>query len=605
MVPSLVTSDFLYVRGMTSTTGQRRFVYISPKSITVMGDGADMYYRKFFAPNQTQVSTGWFTEADQCLLFSRGVLHRYRNPRVDNTTDVPDDSLDLTSLLDYTTVSDMLVFPAVLGSRVITFSTSLGLHVIQVSESAFTLSDKLLVSNRTGLLNGGDNVQWVRGNVQNIKNGELLIGSRDASGKYFETLLELGSLHINGTWDELNLINQVPSSGEIVYSTASYSGIPAAPVLANILVDSTGKALVLSWEQDRPDLVGYYEVQVSQDGVPFSLAVRVPSGSVRTINYPNYQPNSTYQFRVRSGNLDGASSWSNTQTLSRSGNVCKLGYPTGPGLNLLPTTPLYHDFPTTAPSLRTVLSLSSFNYGGGSVWTSTPSTQVPGGRVLSFSGSGSAQTVTGQLALTEYSLVVVNSLMATNAAPFTIAIAGHSLYVATDGSNQWRDFVSNASGLLPPGVYTFTITFAGADAPVGKSGYLSAIEVVPVLRNDMLNGRNYYDPANGSVVVTGDWSPAPMVPGPQQLPALIDSNFPDCVNSITPHAQQTTSTTSPVYFGTNFPVDVTLLVHGSGSNQIQLTTTTGGSTLITAPAYRRPVAITVPAGPQVVSLTNH
>jgi hypothetical protein len=510
--------------------------------------------------------------------------------------------------MDYNQMRDMVVFPASLGSRVVAILTSRGLLLVQVSEVGFEMIDKLLVSRESGLLSGGDIVAWARGsNVESVRKGKLLMGSRDAKGKYYETLLDLSSRSILGTWDELNLLNTRPSSGEIVYDTNTYSGILASPVLGKPLVGATGRSLTLGWDQDRPDLVDYYVLQVNQDGGTWSQLARINAGTVRVFSFDSYQPNSTYQFRVQSGNLEGPSGWSNVQTITRSGDVCKLGSPTGGGLNLSATTPLYHDFRTTTPSQRAALPLSSFSTGGGSTWSTTLDQTVPGGKVLSFNGSGEDHVVSGQISLTDYSLVVVNSLMSTNAAAFTLTMGGASVRVVTDGSGQWEDSVLNKDYLLPPGIYSFEVRFYAADAPVGVSGYLSAIQVVLPVQGDLINGRAYTDPSGGVLVTTGQWSPAPMYPPPSLLPAQIDTNFPDCVDTITPDAVVTEDQNAALYFATNFPSSSTIRLHGSmlGSNgTFNVKFSSGGTpTVYPAVGYRAPVDLAIPSGPQVVCVT--
>ena len=135
------------------------------------------------------------------------------------------------------------------------------------------------------------------------------------AGTTFETLVDLTHGQIVGTWDASKLRNQRVESGEILFEQEStYVGRPPAPVQA--APTKNGSDVTVSWSEERPDLVFAYDVQISLDGgATWSVLARVNSGATQQLT-ATLIPGSVYKFRIQAFSVDGASNFSNIQTIT-------------------------------------------------------------------------------------------------------------------------------------------------------------------------------------------------------------------------------------------------------------------------------------------------
>jgi hypothetical protein len=106
------------------------------------------------------------------------------------------------------------------------------------------------------------------------------------SGSTYETLINLPTGSIIGTFDKSKLRNQFVETGEILFDPDdTYAGGPAAPVL---LVPTTinfgGQTNInLVWQQNRPDLITSYTVQYA---IESPVATTVPLTGPFTFQAP-------------------------------------------------------------------------------------------------------------------------------------------------------------------------------------------------------------------------------------------------------------------------------------------------------------------------------
>lgn len=101
------------------------------------------------------------------------------------------------------------------------------------------------------------------------------LAQSQTSGDTFETLIDLNSNQIVGTFDKSKLRNQFVETGEILFDPAdTYSGGPTPPVLAApTSAPFGGQANVnLAWQQQRSDLISSYTVQFAVEN-PVSTTV--------------------------------------------------------------------------------------------------------------------------------------------------------------------------------------------------------------------------------------------------------------------------------------------------------------------------------------------
>ena len=135
------------------------------------------------------------------------------------------------------------------------------------------------------------------------------------NGVTYETLVDLVHGQIIGTWDASKLRNQRVESGEILFEQEStYVGRPPAPIQS--APTKTGANVTISWAEERPDLVFAYDVQDSVDnGVTWNVLQRVAPGATQQLNVA-LTPGVTYLFRIQAFSVDGASNFSNIESIT-------------------------------------------------------------------------------------------------------------------------------------------------------------------------------------------------------------------------------------------------------------------------------------------------
>ena len=139
-----------------------------------------------------------------------------------------------------------------------------------------------------------------------------------ASGKTYETLIDLSHGQIIGTFDTSSLHNQYVTTGEILFEpNDTYAGAPGAPVLNPIVnngsIDTGHVKVTISWTADRPDLIQYYDLDSSLDGVTWTTT-KINSGYIESTTLPEFA-GQYIRFRVRAVSIDGTSPWSNIETI--------------------------------------------------------------------------------------------------------------------------------------------------------------------------------------------------------------------------------------------------------------------------------------------------
>jgi hypothetical protein len=141
------------------------------------------------------------------------------------------------------------------------------------------------------------------------------VGTIGPDGATYETLIDLSHRIVLGTWDKSKLKNQIVASGEILFEPFSgFVGNPTAPFLNPILTDANYDGL-LSWTQERADLVQFYVISISVNFGPFTILAIVNNGLIFNYTTAPLDKTKTYEFTVHSVSADGASPESNIQTL--------------------------------------------------------------------------------------------------------------------------------------------------------------------------------------------------------------------------------------------------------------------------------------------------
>ncbi len=308
--------------------GHDRFLSISPLSILVFDYNPELGstpLRRLFPPtnNTTDVILDAVqTEQDYTLVLMQSqLLYRYTTAPLLND-DAPDTTLDLTTLTTF--VSNSIFTTPTFGDiRVILLSGPNGLVLLEVSSDTLEVKGKLELSKEDNFVYGADNVQFVRqSNVENLSTGKVLIGTIDATGTTYETLIDLPHKVILGTWDLTKLRNVTVRSGEILFEPFSgYVGLPQAPVLNPILVNSAYDGL-LSWTQERPDLVQAYVISYAISPTPFgpnpvfSPFTTISNGNIQNLTTQTpLNPTMYYLFKIHTVTADGNSPDSNIQEL--------------------------------------------------------------------------------------------------------------------------------------------------------------------------------------------------------------------------------------------------------------------------------------------------
>jgi hypothetical protein len=291
---------------------------VGPNLITIYGTTPDRltsYLRHIVLPNPMDtVVDAVHTEANYTIvLTSRGELQQYLSNKPNLSTDDPDVSL---SLSDITALVFNRIFflPNVGNTRILVLAGSEGALLLQVDNTTFAIEKYIELTETDGLVYGAANIQWVRSyGVESLAAGQFLLGSKDSEGNTFETLTDIGTRQVIQTWNASTLRNQFVYTGEILSKPASsYAGKPTSPTLnIPVQVDSS---YILTWQQNREDLVTGYVLQYSIDGGYPRLLTTVPSGT--TLEVVVLLPvGHVYQVQVAAVSLDGTSAWSNAEVI--------------------------------------------------------------------------------------------------------------------------------------------------------------------------------------------------------------------------------------------------------------------------------------------------
>jgi len=181
--------------------------------------GFNAFCKRFLFNTSNSIIDAWQTEVDETLvLASNKTLYRYEQLGGSNSSDNPQHSIDLTLYLPATIsgLSNMTVSQASGGVRVISLSTDLGLLLLEIDESTFTLTNYLFMTTQNGMLLGANSIVFVRfNNVENFKTGTLLIGTTTGTQTY-EILFDLATKQILQSWNRFTQINQNIITGEIL-----------------------------------------------------------------------------------------------------------------------------------------------------------------------------------------------------------------------------------------------------------------------------------------------------------------------------------------------------------------------------------------------------
>lgn len=225
-----------------------------------------------------------------------------------------DNAFSRIALTEFTndTYTGLFATPQFANQRVIALSGANGCLLLLIECTEYTVIQSLDITTASGLLYGANNVQWVRlSSVESLHSGEVMLGTVDSQGSYFETLISLATRTILAVWDTTSTRSNKVVTGEIMASNPDlYTGSPLAPQLN--APAATGTRVSLTWAQQRSDLVTGFEVQASSDGEDFQFLSLVNSGQVLGTTTEVLMPGVSYTFRVRALSLDGSSPWSNT-----------------------------------------------------------------------------------------------------------------------------------------------------------------------------------------------------------------------------------------------------------------------------------------------------
>ncbi len=245
------------------------------------------------------------------LLTSSGELLQFPPNATLTDTDNAVESLALSTVTAQSYTA-MQATPSFGGQRVLTLYGASGVLMLEVETTTLQVVEALELSMASGFLYGADAVDFVRtSDVESLRTGEVLVGTVDGSGNTYETRIDLVSRSILSTLDATTLQNPTVTTGEMLFQPMdSYAGQPLAPVLSAAVQVPGGYQL--SWTKTRPDLVTSYYLNLSTDGVTFTLQQVLSSGTSTSVVLTGLLAGSTYWFNVQANSGDGPSPLSNT-----------------------------------------------------------------------------------------------------------------------------------------------------------------------------------------------------------------------------------------------------------------------------------------------------
>jgi hypothetical protein len=318
---SVLSTEFTKKRLSMTTTGGLREVLLNPYSVLVYTPlietiGAKVVHRRLLPPTQDTFLDVVQTESDYTLVLTEGGwLYQYLPLNYSLINDNPAYSLNLATYSGFT-FTNLVCGYSYANVRVVVLSGPEGCLLLQFANSPFTLTSTLELSVKTGFVYGSSDVLWVRVyNTENLNTGQVFLGTVDGSGNTYETLVDLSSRRIVGTWDATQLTNQTVTTGEFLLQTPdTYGGVPLAPVITGYT--SVANKAQLTWTQDNAALAQGYTVYSSLDGSHFSPVITILNGAIQYCYIAGLSLGVTYHFYVVTNSLDGSSSPSATVTLT-------------------------------------------------------------------------------------------------------------------------------------------------------------------------------------------------------------------------------------------------------------------------------------------------
>lgn len=323
LIGSKLGTNLQKERSFTMRDGTPRSLYLNDHSVLVYSSfvdelGTHLALRQLLPqnPNDT-VLDAVITETDETwMLTSSGLINRYLPSITDINVDLPTTIYSIPTLVSVTNFTSLTVGYSYANVRVLAVSGINGAFLMQLNSTTGVITGSLLLDDETGFTYGADNILWIRTyDVENLNKGLVFLGTQDALGNTYETLINLANRQIIGTWDASKLINTLVTTGEFLFdSLDTYSGIPQPPSLGFPISDNKG--VILNWIQQRPDLTTGYQVWMSTTGTNYSLQQTINLGSVSSAFVPNLAPGKTYYFYMITLSLDGDSGISNIENIT-------------------------------------------------------------------------------------------------------------------------------------------------------------------------------------------------------------------------------------------------------------------------------------------------
>jgi hypothetical protein len=301
-------------------SGNNVFILVSPFSVLVsvaQGINSSLATYHVLLPNTNDtVLDAEHSDYDATVVLTAGGLIQQFAPNA-ALTDTDNATATLT-LSSYTANSytSLMVTPSHGGVRVFVLFGSPGVFLLEVNTASLAVTSFLEISLASGFLYGADNVDFVRlSDVESLRTGEILVGTSDSNGNTFETLVNLATRSIAGTWDSSSLTNPDITTGELLFMPVdSYTGKPLPPVLETPTPIAGG--YTLNWTQTRPDLVTGYYIFAAQGSGAFTLYQTVNSGLITTLTLTGFPKSTTWSFYVQAQSNDGPSPNSNAVQIS-------------------------------------------------------------------------------------------------------------------------------------------------------------------------------------------------------------------------------------------------------------------------------------------------
>jgi hypothetical protein len=327
LTSSILSTEYTNKHLAMNTSGNIREVLINPYSVLVYAPqenatGQHVAHWRLLPPDTDTFLDAAQTESDFTLVLTAGgYLYQYIPIATALTNDNPQYSLNLASYSGFT-FTNVVCGYSYANVRVVVLYGPDGCLLLQYTNNPFVLISALELSVKTGFIYGSSDILWVRiYNAENLNTGQVFLGTVDSSGNTYETLIDLSSRQVVGTWDAAsNLANTTVSTGEFLFQTPdTYGGVPIPPVITNIVF--VQQQAQLTWTQNNSSLASGYIVYMSTDGVNFTPKVTILSGAVQYASISGLTLGTTYSFYVITTSLDGSSGPSATVTLTPTSSV--------------------------------------------------------------------------------------------------------------------------------------------------------------------------------------------------------------------------------------------------------------------------------------------